>query len=153
VNTYGYVLGNPVSYTDPLGLAPNNACVAAWTIGGAACGGSIGYGAGGIVGGVGGGAVCTMVAPGVGTVGCGVAGASGGSTAGGAFGGAVGGYIGNKLGNMVCSTDDKEARRQYCAQLYEAIIAECKAERNAHKRQACFAAAAITEARCLQGKD
>ncbi len=127
INTYGYVLGNPVSYADPLGLAPNNACLAAWTVGGAACGGAIGYGTGGVVGGVGGGAACTLVAPGVGTVGCGVAGASGGSTAGGVLGGAVGGYIGNKLGNMVCSADDKEDNAKKCEQKRQLEEGLCEA--------------------------
>jgi RHS repeat-associated protein len=52
-----------------------------------------------------------------------------------------------------CPPDEYEKRRQYCADLYDAIVRECKAERNADKRQACYAAASITEARCLQGKE
>ncbi len=103
LNTYGYVKGDPLKFADPWGLAPNDACVATWTLGGATCGGAAGSAVGGAVGGVGGGAACTVVAPGVGTIGCGTAGASAGSTAGSVAGAVVGGAIGNAIGNAVCS--------------------------------------------------
>jgi RHS repeat-associated protein len=54
---------------------------------------------------------------------------------------------------MSGSPHDKEKRRKYCDDLYEDIVADCRAERNARKRKACFAAASITLARCLQGRD
>jgi uncharacterized protein RhaS with RHS repeats len=45
-----------------------------------------------------------------------------------------------------------EKRRKYCADLYNEIVRECQAERMATKRKQCYAAAAITEAKCLAGK-
>jgi hypothetical protein len=61
---------------------------------------------------------------------------------------------------LFCSSPDipvdeptpAEQRRLYCAALYDAIIRECKADRNIDKRKECYAAASITEGKCLQGK-
>ena len=87
-STYAYVLDSPVGKIDPLGLGPQGAAV------GAGIGGAIGGVAGAVVGGAGAGAGCTLVAPGVGTVGCGAvggaAGAAEGTTAGAAAGAAIG---------------------------------------------------------------
>lgn len=63
INTYWYVGNNPLIFIDPLGLAPNPACVAACTVAGSVAGGTVGYLGGGLLGGGGG----TLVAPGVGT--------------------------------------------------------------------------------------
>ncbi len=46
-----------------------------------------------------------------------------------------------------------EKRTKYCEALYEPIVRDCKAERNAKKRLECYAAVSITEAKCKQGVD
>ncbi|QAU23526.1 RHS repeat protein [Dyella sp. M7H15-1] len=104
---YAYVSGNPLNASDPLGLA-GPACQAAWAAAGAACGGALGWLGGGVGGGVGGGAACTLVAPGVGTVGCGAIGASSGSSAGGAAGAAAGGALGGWIGSKMCGSNEDE---------------------------------------------
>ena len=126
-STYSYVRGNPLTLSDPLGLAPNDVCVGGWTLAGAACGGAVGSTVGGVVGGVGGGAGCTFFLPGVGTVSCGAAGATGGSSAGGAVGAAVGGVIGHAIGSVACRGGDtsREECKQECVAQYDRDAAEC----------------------------
>jgi RHS repeat-associated protein len=98
INTYEYVLNNPIRIYDPFGLEPNQGCVSACTVGGGIIGGGLGYLGGGSLGGGGG----TLVAPGVGTVG----GAIGGAELGGAAGAAAGSAVGNAVGNALCPEDD-----------------------------------------------
>jgi len=100
-NRFGYVGANPLSYTDPSGLAPNQMCVAACTAGGALVGGVVGQIVGGTVGGVIGGAGGSVVGPG-GTVGGAAAGAAAGSQAGGVVGAAGGAAAGNAAGQALC---------------------------------------------------
>ncbi|BFI96583.1 MAG: hypothetical protein RSP_20930 [Rhodanobacter sp.] len=106
-NIYAYVDGDPLGSIDPLGLASSGqTCQAAWAAAGATCGGVLGGVLGGAGGAVGGGAACTLVAPGVGTVGCGVAGGESGGAAGAAGGAVAGGAVGNWLGGKMCNKAD-----------------------------------------------
>ena len=130
INTYGYGGGNPLFAYDQFGLDPDQGCVAAWTMGGAACGGVAGGATGGVVGGVvggtaggvGGAAVCTPFAPGVGTAACGAAGAATGASAGtsvgasvgSAGGGVLGGLLGHAIGGMVCSGNNSANSCEPC---------------------------------------
>ena len=74
-STYGYVDGNPLTFSDPLGLTPT----------GEAIGSGIGTWGGRVVGG----AVCSLVEPGGGTALCAAAGGAVGGRVGKAVGGAV----------------------------------------------------------------
>jgi RHS repeat-associated protein len=103
---YAYVTNTPLMLVDPLGLSGGPGCVARWTVAGATCGGALGWGLGGLGGGVGGGAICTFIAPGPGTIGCGAVGASSGSSAGAAGGALAGGAVGGWIGSKVCGEDD-----------------------------------------------
>lgn len=89
-----YVNGNPLIYTDPFGLGAQGAAT------GAAIVGPIGAGIGAIVGGVGAGGTCTLAAPGVGTIGCGIAGGTQGIVLGGLYGAAGGGAVGSIIEDL-----------------------------------------------------
>jgi hypothetical protein len=116
--TYAYVSSNPMIYFDPLGLEKNQACVAAYTTGGAICGGVVGYFGGGALGATGGaaagGLVCSPSGPGA--LACagaaGTAGAVAGSEAGGAAGAFVGGILGHLAGEAMCPDDDEKCEAQ-----------------------------------------
>jgi RHS repeat-associated protein len=122
-NLYGYAFGNSVRYIDPLGLAPNQMCVAACSIGGGLIGGALGQAAGGAIGGLLGGAAGTAVAPGVGTVGGAAAGALAGGRFGGAAGAAGGTAVGNAFGQAICSEDKEEE----CHETYVLDTKNCDA--------------------------
>jgi RHS repeat-associated protein len=123
---YGYAQENPLVFTDPLGLASQErtACITKWVLGSAAVGAGVGGLTGGAVGGAVAGGSCTLVAPGVGTVGCGVAGAAGGAAVGSAAGGAAGGSVGYLLGSLFCPDtcepdgDEKKKTHEHCLMLY-----------------------------------
>lgn len=94
ISTYGYAFSNPMSYVDPLGLKPNQACVAGWIASCAVVGGTAGFIGGGLLGGAAG----TVVTPIAGTA----AGAIGGAELGGLGGAAAGGIAGGIIGGAVC---------------------------------------------------
>ncbi len=111
-STYSYVTGNPLLYTDLLGL---DFCRAALQTVGAVCGGVAGTAAGGLLGGAAGGLVCSPTGP-EGSVICGAGGGAVGSSAGGLLGSAAGSAAGNAAANKICS-DDR------CPPLYAKIVA------------------------------
>jgi hypothetical protein len=125
-STYAYVSNNPLIYFDPLGLEKNRACVAAYTTGGAICGGVAGYFGGGALGTVGGaaggGLVCSPSGPGA--LACagaaGTAGAVAGSEAGGAAGAFIGGALGNLAGQAMCPEDAPD-----CAKVKQNCLKTC----------------------------
>jgi len=80
INIYSYVYNNPVNYFDRDGLTPE----------GAAAGGAIGSAVGGVIGGIVGAGGGILVAPGVGTVGGGLAGIGQGAVDGAIIGAAIG---------------------------------------------------------------
>jgi len=104
ISSYAYVDSSPLLFTDTLGLAKDQKCIAAYTSAGAVCGGAAGYYGGGTLGGIGGGLACSPSGPGA--VVCAGGGAAGGSALGGAAGSAVGGILGNLAGQANCPDDD-----------------------------------------------
>jgi hypothetical protein len=102
---------------------------------GGAIGGAAGYyggtAAGGVVGGAAAGAGCTLLAPGVGTVGCGAAGAAAGGAVGGRAGAAggiwAGSKIGGAIGSMMCSSTASEQCKKQADDDYHADMTECGA--------------------------
>lgn len=124
--TYAYVSSNPMIYFDPFGLEKNQACVAAYTTGGAICLGTAGYFGGGAAGATGGaaagGLVCSPTGPGA--LACaaaaGTGGAVAGSEAGGAAGAFVGGILGHALGEAMCPDEKPD-----CQKVKQECIAQC----------------------------
>lgn len=110
ISTYAYVESSPLIFTDALGLGKDQQCIAAYTAGGAVCGGAIGYAGGGVLGGVGGGLVCSPSGPGAAA--CAAGGAFGGSKGGGLIGSSIGGAIGNLVGQVRCPTDEDKCEEQ-----------------------------------------
>ena len=110
---------------DPLGLDPNQMCVAACTLIGAAGGGMLGEAGGAALGGVLGGLGGTAVAPGVGTVGGAIGGASLGGALGGAGGAAAGAAAGNAIGQAMCP-DKPECHRANKFELLQAGIGDAE---------------------------
>jgi len=95
--TYAYVSSSPMVYFDPFGLQQaRQQCVASYTLGGALCGGAMGYFGGGALGATGGaaagGLVCSPSGPGA--LVCAGAGGAGGAVAGSQAGGAAGAFLG-----------------------------------------------------------
>jgi len=154
-SAYIYALQRPLALVDPLGLRSDDpvGCVTRWVAAGATLGagigGTVGVAAGGAVGatagGAGAGAACTPVAPGVGTVGCGIAGAAGGGAVGAAAGGAAGtvqgamtgALVGVLLGILDCTCDfeppdgvrrDKPNEEIDCRKIKQICIAQCSDE-------------------------
>ena len=148
-NAYTYVNGNPLKYTDPLGLEPNQACVAACTAVGALLGGAAGYYGGGALGGLLGGAGGTLVAPGAGTLGGGAVGAVGGSQAGGRAGAAAGAAAGNAAGNAMCPDDNSDD----CQKQWEDDVNWCDSKWSRYSRmgEACHRWAEGNRERCMKG--
>ena len=122
LNTYGYVGGRPLSVIDPLGLDPNQMCVAACTAIGISLGGAAGEIGGGIIGGALGGALGTAGGP-AGTALGGGAGAAWGAAIGGAAGAGAGGAAGNALGQSMCP-DKPECHRANKFELLEKNITD-----------------------------
>jgi hypothetical protein len=154
--TYAYVSSNPMIYFDPFGLQQSRQqCVASYTLGGALCGGAIGYVGGGALGATGGaaagGLVCSPSGPGA--LACaGAAGAGGavaGSEAGGAAGAFLGGIVGHFAGEAMCPNDDaEEKKRRGCEALRQSILNTC-AGLTGRKQLACFAAAEESYRQCM----
>lgn len=123
-----------------------------WTAGGAAVGGALGGITGGIIGGIGGGAVCTPVAPGVGTLACGVGGAAEGAIIGSGIGAGLGAVVGSGIGTL--TSNDEDELEEFCRQLYAGDTEVCNMiakKRGKHKAAMCHASAAARYANCLRG--
>lgn len=152
-STYAYVESKPLVHFDPFGLEKNRACVAAYTIGGAACLGVVGYFGGGALGGAGGaaagGLACSPSGPGalVCAVGGGTGGAVVGSQVGGAGGVLLGAVLGNSIGEEVCP-DEEDEKQKNCQALKDSILNIC-AGLTGRKKFACFAAANETYRQCM----
>lgn len=124
-----------------------------WTLGGAALGGTVGAFSGGLLGAVGGGAACTPVAPGVGTLACGIGGAVEGATIGGGLGTAAGAAIGAGIDALTSDEEDEE-REAFCDDRYAEETKMCNAiarKRGKRKAALCHASAAARYAACRQG--
>jgi hypothetical protein len=152
---YAYVESNPLVHFDPFGLEKNRACVAAYTIGGAACLGVVGYFGGGALGGAGGaaagGLVCSPSGPGA--LACAVGGGAGGAVVGSQVGGAggflFGAVLGNSIGEEVCPDEESE-----CEALYRTDTDTCNGIariRGARAAAICHASASQRYAACLRG--
>ncbi len=137
-NLYSYALQRPLVLVDPLGLVAGGSCVARWIAGGAAVGAGIGATTGAVAAAVSASTSCSFFAPGVGTLGCGIGGASAGATPGAKIGGAVGATAGFLVGTLVCQCEDDpplmppepdpRTNEIDCKKVKEYCIAKCTAE-------------------------
>lgn len=142
--------------TSPYGSDPEFVLVDGtdWTLRGAALGGVVGAFGGGLLGAIGGGAACTPVAPGVGTLACGVGGAVEGAAIGGGLGTAAGTAIGSGVDALTSDEEEDEEREAFCRDRYAEETNMCNAiARRRGKRRAalCHASAAARYAACRRG--
>ena len=152
ISSYAYVGSNPLAFTDYLGLAKDQACIAAYAAGGAVCGGVVGYYGGGALGGAGGAIICSPSGPGAAV--CAAGGAAGGSILGGAVGAAAGGILGNLAGQAMCPDEDDREKR--CNENLERDLATCSVlGRRFGKKEyeVCRQQAMARYGNCLSGRD
>ncbi|WP_260476915.1 RHS repeat-associated core domain-containing protein [Stenotrophomonas sp. 278] len=105
LDTYSYVGGNPLIFSDPYGLERREECIAAATLVGAMCGSAGGAYLGGTWGAAGGGLACSASGPGA--LACAGAGGMSGAAAGGYAGGILGQKAGQLAGEAFCPGEDE----------------------------------------------
>jgi RHS repeat-associated protein len=148
VNTYAYVVSNPLVWIDPLGLSARDR----GEVIGCVIGGGLGsYAGAAALGGLGGGAglACGPGAPACSTAGI-TAGGAIGYAAGGAAGCAGGGMLGGAIGSFIdmCTESAEEKKQRHCQALKDSILNTC-AGLTGRQKFRCFEAANTSYRQCM----